>query len=169
MIQFGTVPGTQWSKPGLVLYKTIVHSDTLPLSNNCVINQHSLLAEPKQNLTLILLWFNKFLVKRRYLISLLFWMNKTSLRQNEMWTVEPRYMSKKTNVARTSNKTKFWNASKESPRRVSQKSEKRPRGGPKTTWIQTIRQGLKRKDIKIDLSKDKQTLMKLFELMQDRR
>ena len=38
------------------------------------------------------------------------------------------------------------------------KKEKRPRGRLKTTWIQTIRQDLKRIDIQIDLSKEKQTL-----------
>ena len=45
---------------------------------------------------------------------------------------------------------------------------KRPRGRQKTTWIQTIRQDLKRIDIKKDLSKEKQTLSKLMELTQDR-
>ena len=45
---------------------------------------------------------------------------------------------------------------------------KRPRRRLKTTWMQTIRQGLKRIDIQMDLSKEKQTSCKLFKLTQDR-
>ena len=43
-----------------------------------------------------------------------------------------------------------------------------PRKRPKTTWMQTIRQDLKRIYIQIDFSKEKQTFSKLFELTQDR-
>ena len=45
---------------------------------------------------------------------------------------------------------------------------KRPQGRPKTTWMQTVRQDLASIGIKLDLSKEAQTLNKLSELTQDR-
>ena len=46
---------------------------------------------------------------------------------------------------------------------------KRPQGRPKTTWMQTIRQDLACVGIKLDLSKEAQTLNRLSELTQDRK
>ena len=46
---------------------------------------------------------------------------------------------------------------------------KRPRGRPKTTWMQTIRQDLNTIGIKLDLSKATKTLNRLLELTQDRK
>ena len=46
---------------------------------------------------------------------------------------------------------------------------KLPRGGPKTTWMQTVRQDLAKIGIKLELSKDAHTLKRLSELTQDRK
>ena len=43
------------------------------------------------------------------------------------------------------------------------------RGKPKTTWMQTVRQDLVKIRIKLDLSKDAQSLNRLSELTQDRK
>ena len=45
---------------------------------------------------------------------------------------------------------------------------KRPQGRPKTTWMQTVRHGLASIGIKLDISKEAQTLNKFSELTQDR-
>ena len=46
---------------------------------------------------------------------------------------------------------------------------KRPQGRPKTTWMQTVRQDLTSIGIKLDLSKEAQTLKRLSELTHDRK
>ena len=45
---------------------------------------------------------------------------------------------------------------------------KRPQGRPKTTWMQTIRQDLRKIGIKLDLSNATKTLNKLVELTRNR-
>ena len=49
------------------------------------------------------------------------------------------------------------------------KKGKKPRGRPKTTWMQTIRQDLNSIGIKFDLSKATKTLNRLLELMHNRK
>ena len=44
-----------------------------------------------------------------------------------------------------------------------------PQGRSKTTWMQTVRQDLASNGIKLDLSKEAQTLNMLSELTQDRK
>ena len=46
---------------------------------------------------------------------------------------------------------------------------KRPQGRPKTTWMQTVRQNLASTGIKLDLSKEAQTLNRLSDLTWDRK
>jgi len=46
---------------------------------------------------------------------------------------------------------------------------KRPQGGPKMTWMQTVRQDLASVGIILDLAKEVQTLNRLSELIQDRK
>ena len=46
---------------------------------------------------------------------------------------------------------------------------KRPRGRPKTTWMQTVRQDLASIGIKLDLSREEQTLNRLSDLTRDRK
>ena len=46
---------------------------------------------------------------------------------------------------------------------------KRPQGRPKTTWMQTVRQDLTSIGIKLDLSKEAQTLKRLSDLTHDRK
>ena len=46
---------------------------------------------------------------------------------------------------------------------------KRPQGGPKTTWMQTVRQDLASIGIKLDLSKEAKILNKISYLTQDRK
>ena len=46
---------------------------------------------------------------------------------------------------------------------------KRPQGRPKTTWMQTVRQDLTSIGIKLDLSKEEQTLKGLSDLTHDRK
>ena len=46
---------------------------------------------------------------------------------------------------------------------------KRPQGRTKMTWVQTVRQDLASIGIKLDLSKEAQTLNRLYELTQNRK
>ena len=45
----------------------------------------------------------------------------------------------------------------------------RPQGRPNTTWMQTVRQDLASVGVKLDLSKEAQTLNRLSDLTRDRK